>query len=469
MTTSPERWARAEDVVWRRTLDATLVLARDVTVLEGGARIIWELLEHAASVPELVEDIVAASDAPAATVRGDVVASLASLSSSGLVRRASGAPSAPVPQRRPLPSPTIPDDPIASMAAWGLGTTSHLPDIETIGWDTFITSVTRERLAGIVYGAVVGGDLALDDEQRAVLAELHRRSMLVALRHERLLVDTVRALADAGIQAMVHKGPSIAHVAYDDPALRPFGDIDLLLPSDAIDDAFALLEARGSERRYSEPRPGFDRRFGKGAAFVTADGLELDVHRTFASGPFGLTVDLDDARRDPSSIVVGGFAVPVLGRPQQLVAVALHAALGTRFPRLLNLRDVVQLLVLEDADPEEAVRTAERWRVDAALARAVRAAADTFRFGDDDLPLAGWARAHVPSRRQRRALDAYVAPGRGYSRQAAAALPVIPGIRLRAAYLRAMLLPDPTYEADRGERWLHRWRRIARTIVLDRR
>ncbi len=58
----------------------------------------------------------------------------------------------------------------------------------------------------------------------------------------------------------------------------------------------------GGRRRFSEVRPGFDRRWGKGACVVAADGTELDVHRTFVAGPFGLTVDLSPPRARPGAV-----------------------------------------------------------------------------------------------------------------------------------------------------------------------
>ena len=38
-------------------------------------------------------------------------------------------------------------------------------------------------------------------------------------------------------------------------------------------------------RESAEPRPGFDRRFGKGVCLVRPDGVQVDLHRTLAAGP----------------------------------------------------------------------------------------------------------------------------------------------------------------------------------------
>ncbi|MBA3621797.1 MAG: hypothetical protein H0W51_05695 [Euzebyales bacterium] len=54
-----------------------------------------------------------------------------------------------------------------------------------------------------------------------------------------------------------------------------------------------MLGNCGYRRSWPQLRPGFDRRFGKGAPLRRDEGWELDLHRTFVMGPFGLTVDLD--------------------------------------------------------------------------------------------------------------------------------------------------------------------------------
>ena len=81
---------------------------------------------------------------------------------------------------------------------------------------------------------------------------------------------------------------------YADPALRSFGDVDILVGGADFDAAVGALAALGFRRRFVEPRPGFDARFSKGACLERADGLEIDLHRTLAPGPFGMLLGLTD-------------------------------------------------------------------------------------------------------------------------------------------------------------------------------
>src|SRR6185295_18812816 len=151
------------------------------------------------------------------------------------------------------------------------------------------------------------------------------------------------ALRDAGIGSVVLKGPAVAHVAYPDPSWRPFGDIDVLVPAGRFDDACDVLAALGYHRSFVDPRTGFAARFGKGAAHVGADGLEVDLHRLLADGPFGFWVDHDVILGATAAFELAGRRLARLDDSAILLHACLHAVLGGRNPTLLQLRDVAQL------------------------------------------------------------------------------------------------------------------------------
>ncbi|HYD55066.1 MAG TPA: nucleotidyltransferase family protein, partial [Gemmatimonadaceae bacterium] len=358
------------------------------------------------------------------------------------------------------------DDPAAAIAGWGLVGCELAVPPPAGTWDGMFHTIRRERLSGLAVSAVAAGALDLTTDQRDGLRAAHAVAMVHALRLERFLLDSIELFEGAGIEALVLKGPAMAHRHHADPRERPFGDIDVLVPSDQLDAAFDLLAASGHQRRYPEPRPGFDRRFGKGAAFVSPEGLELDVHRTFAAGPFGIRVRLEDAHAAPASFTVGGRVVRTLADGPMLVSVAMHAVLGTHRSRLLNLRDVAQLL--GGADEATVAALATRWGADAVLAEAVRRASGAFGL-DPALPLVGWASAHQGDRRQLRAMSAYTTADRSYGGQALAALPAISRWTDRASYLRALVLPHRSYLADRDRSQLARWRRMTTSAVRQAR
>ena len=78
------------------------------------------------------------------------------------------------------------------------------------------------------------------------------------------------------------------------------------------------LVAVGHRRKFPEPRPGFDRRFGKGSCLVSPGGHEIDLHRTLAMGPYGVRIDLEDLWRRSSSFGLAGRQFLALGPEERL-------------------------------------------------------------------------------------------------------------------------------------------------------
>jgi len=76
----------------------------------------------------------------------------------------------------------------------------------------------------------------------AQLRDAHRRHALQAAIHERELTAVVQTLAAAGIDALIVKGWAATRL-YADPALRPYGDIDVCVAPDHLVAAKAALAA----------------------------------------------------------------------------------------------------------------------------------------------------------------------------------------------------------------------------------
>ena len=131
---------------------------------------------------------------------------------------------------------------------------------------------------------------------------------------------------------------------YPEPGLRSFADVDLLVSTADYERACALLERLGHVRQRPEPRPGFEARFGKASVHTHPDDdIEVDLHRTLVVGPFGLWIRPEELleRREP--FLLGGQKLSRLDDTGMLLSVAMHASLGWWPPRLVPLRDVLQV------------------------------------------------------------------------------------------------------------------------------
>jgi len=354
-----------------------------------------------------------------------------------------------------------------AVAAYGVSSGLSLPQ-RVLGdgdWAALLAATRAQRLTGFLAAAVADGAFPTTDDQYTDAAEAHLAAMALVLRLERLLLNVAEQFAIAGIDMRVLKGSAVAHRFYPDPSLRSFNDVDVLVPSDAFDEAVRVLARCGGARQYPQPRPGFDRRFSKGTSFDMPCGLEVDLHRTFASGPFGLTVRLDDLWERSWPFQLGGVELRALDLEPCFLGLCYHAALGDAVPKLLALRDIAQVLACAELDDVRVRSLARGWRAEAALARAMSLTALTLDLGMPH-PLIDWARGYRADRVSSRALSAYTHPGNAYGRQAVAAVRCIPGLASKAAYVRALVWPDEDYVSGQ---YRGRWDRWGRSVQVVRR
>ena len=104
------------------------------------------------------------------------------------------------------------------------------------------------------------------------------------------------------------------------------------------------------------------------------DHLELDLHRVFVEGALGLTVELDDLFAPPYRFPLGGYELEALPMPQRLLHACYAAALRRLAPRLVSLRDVVQLVLREQPNLVDVLLMAHAWRCEVVVASAISTA-----------------------------------------------------------------------------------------------
>jgi hypothetical protein len=294
------------------------------------------------------------------------------------------------------------------------------------------------------------GALPVTPEQRQAVEGSHLDWCGAVLGLEQRLLELAAILDDAGIDFLVLKGTAVAHLVYSDPALRMFGDNDLLFRSEQFGQALRVLHEYGYIRPAAPPRPAFDERFGKGATLRRRGGDELDAHRNLVFGSFGFRIVLDELFDSAVTFELAGRRLKALGPETRLLHACYHSALGDPDPRYSSLRDVAQMLMTGEHEPTKVVALARDWEASAVVARALdlcRGHLGAELHG----PLVEVFSGYQPTRKERRAIASYVGQNRHYAAKVVASLPYLDGLGDKIDFVRTSAVPSDPFVESRGE------------------
>ena len=339
------------------------------------------------------------------------------------------------------------------IAAFGLGEPWH-DEVTPQLWWVLLPFLEVERLTGLAAETDGAGWLAIDEPQRAELREARVTATTRVLGLERFLLRFADAARDEGVDLVVLKGPSFAHRFYPDPSWRPFNDLDVLVRTKDWRRACAIVERFGFTRELPEPRPGFDERFGKAAAFFDEAGMCIDLHQRLVLGAFGVWQHSEELFERVVPFRVAGVTLNGLDDTATLLHACMHASLGWYPPLLLPLRDVAQIAASGSIDWERFAADAGRWRLGAVVRHSFASVDRILGIGLSAPALEAASRLRTTGR-ERRALATYVSGKRSRGGTLRSTFWAVPGLREKIALARTLALPDRTFwaaRADEGDR-----------------
>ena len=314
---------------------------------------------------------------------------------------------------------------------------------------SLVAEAEARGLIGSLWLAAGTGAVVLPGEAADRLADRHRAVMLWCLHLEMRLLEVQEWFAEVGgIDAIVLKGPAVAHLDEVDPSVRSFADIDLLVAGEDVDRAVAVIEDHGATRPWPERRPGYDRRFAKSVTLTCRDGVEIDLHRSLVDGVHGFRIPLPELFDQKEQFVLGGTEFAALCRAHRLLHAAYHVLLGSPVPPTTGLRDLARFLARPDFGPEVVLPIARRWRGEAVLAQAVRLVLEELPLEVPDWKR--WVDGVQVDPREVAIMDRHRAEGSSLGRAKLDALRELPGTRSKVAYAAALAWPSRDHLESRG-------------------
>ncbi|HYJ60558.1 MAG TPA: nucleotidyltransferase family protein [Actinomycetota bacterium] len=230
----------------------------------------------------------------------------------------------------------------------------------------------HHRVAPFLRQALRGARLSLAGDVSRALEKSHARFTAVHLMALEDLTEVGDILRQVDVEALVMKGPVLAERHYPSADLRPYGDLDLLIPPADFERTIDALEAAGLE--LVDKNWHLIRTEGRAQLHVVLPhGTLADIHwsvlnRRSVRDTFRIpTLDLLARAR---SVEIDGRSVPTLDPTDTLLHLCLHGTLSGG-DRLIWSKDVERVIATEPPRWDEVVRRADAWMAGPSVAIAL--------------------------------------------------------------------------------------------------
>jgi Uncharacterised nucleotidyltransferase len=180
-------------------------------------------------------------------------------------------------------------------------------------------------------------------EIRQELADRQRAQNLFTLRLTAELFRILDRFTSEGIDALVVKGPVLAMQAYGDPAMRSYGDLDLLVRQRDIRRATELMCAAGYAAAIPLSAIDAGKIPGQYLFSMPDSKLIVELHNDRTLRYFPRPVALEDFFSRQVRVCLDSHEVPALSVEDELVLICIHGAKHF-WERLMWVADIAALV-----------------------------------------------------------------------------------------------------------------------------
>jgi hypothetical protein len=188
-----------------------------------------------------------------------------------------------------------------------------------------------------------------DDIPQVLLNHLNDAFRVIAQWNLYLTGELLRLLKlfqDAEIRALPFKGPVLAVVAYGNPLLRHFGDLDILMPREDILKAKDILVSQGYHAKLdlTASEEAAYLRSHHDYAFIRAnDGVVVEIQWGITQWSFAFPIAFEDVWARHEEVCFVGVRVRNLSLEDSLLILCVHGA-KHRWEQLRWICDIAELI-----------------------------------------------------------------------------------------------------------------------------
>lgn len=211
-----------------------------------------------------------------------------------------------------------------------------------LDWNRLLDLASHHRVLPVACGSlqnyVAGGT-------RTQLSERFTQHQLRVLRFSAELTGILRCFEKYGIVALPFKGPALAQVLYGDPAMREFGDLDLLVRPADVAPARAALRDLGYEPKLRLSPPREREYLRSGYELVFGSGTEkhlIELHWQVLPRFYSISFQTEAILARSIEIQFEGNRIRVPRNEDLILMLCVHAA-KHEWSQLGMIRDIAAL------------------------------------------------------------------------------------------------------------------------------
>lgn len=152
-------------------------------------------------------------------------------------------------------------------------------------------------------------------ETRRALEDFRHRHLLRALTLTEALCRVGDELGKGGVPFATFKGVALAHSLYGDASAREYGDIDIIVPAERMEEAERILadlgyRSRQGDRTFRSAFLAYQRQY---ALSRGDDGFSIDLHWAFSGAYLPFPLSPEELWRDLVDVTIGGRRILTVG------------------------------------------------------------------------------------------------------------------------------------------------------------
>jgi hypothetical protein len=230
-------------------------------------------------------------------------------------------------------------------------------------WPLLFRLANENGLLPLLCKQLLQSPIVVPEEFAGQFRDANRQNAIRALFLTVELLRITEAFRRKGIAALSYKGPVLGQLAYANPLLRQFDDLDLVVPHRFMADVYAEMDTLGYEPKFSREQFLADKKQipGEYVFLNKVNHAMVEVHTEFTLRHFPRPPDLDVMISHSAPISINGTNVPTFSLPDTLLMLCIHGAKDF-WERLIWVADVAAIAeMLSPADWQYLFAEAEKF------------------------------------------------------------------------------------------------------------